>query len=93
MLEEAPISPQGADLHRSPRKREKKPAETSAVTPAASPERRRRNDASAQRERGWPRAKGAPAAINVSGPQYRADGGRQFTVGNVSNGLIYLRYG
>lgn len=96
MLDETPSSAsRGAALCQSPRRRGRglgTPVATPAITPQASPERRGQGDAHPQREYGWPRAKGTPAMISVSGSQYRADRGHQFTVGNVSNGLIYLRY-
>jgi hypothetical protein len=84
-----------AHLHQSPRRRARglgTPADTPAITPHASPERRNRSNS--QPQHGWQRSRNvAPATIDVSGGQTRAGRGHPFTVGNVSNGMIYLRYG
>jgi hypothetical protein len=96
MLDNATPPSRNAVLRQSPRKCERKPestASTPAATPHSSPERKRRHGATRNGEISWSRAKAAPAAIKVTGSPYQYNRGQQFTVGNVSNGLIYLRYG
>ena len=83
-------SPPGTILHQNANRH--MPA-TPATIPSANPGRRQTTSEHAPEYR-WPGAVAAHSvSINVSQTQNRADRGHHFTVGNVSNGLIYLRYG
>lgn len=84
-----------AVLHHNSQRRGSSSTATQSITPAASPDRRQRFQPGPPLpvEHRWSGSRGAPASINASRSQYRVERGHQFTVGNVSNGLIYLRYG
>lgn len=88
-----PPCPPSASLHQhhSPRRRPDRKFATLIATPAQSPERKRQNAMLDSVKSSHERARIKDKDFIPGVPTY-SNRGKQFTVGNISNGLIYLRY-
>lgn len=94
-LPELPVAPPPPPHHQqNPRRRLERKFAPLAIAPTRSLERKqqdaRLDGAKSGIER--PRTKEPSFTSNAMGIQAPANRGHQFTVGNISNGLIYLRY-